>query len=125
MSLKNLLVTFVTSEEARITQRSAMSMGATLSIVLAVAILTIGLTAQSPHAIDVRQCCSGAGGTMYKESHWVDWRLCNPQCMEQRKEERWCCSDPMCGCEAWYWTDEYRVLCTGQPICYGRCEDCI
>ena len=45
MSLKDLLVTFVTSEEASITQRSFFNVGAMLTVVL-VAMVIVGLTSQ-------------------------------------------------------------------------------
>jgi len=126
MSLKNLLVTFVTSEEASITQRSAMSLGATLSIVLAVAVLTIGLTAQNAHAWSVQECCASAGGYMYADYHWVPGDGCNPHCWEEELEVRDCCSVSMCGCTEWQSTGNYRVCCEGAGCgCYGRCDECL
>jgi len=128
MSFKDLLVTFVTSEEASITQRSAMSLGATLSIVLAVAILTIGLMAQSPHAIDVWQCCASAGGSMDLEYRWTWSKDCpqDPHCWEEREQYRYCCSVSMCGCTEWQSTGNYRVCCEGAGCgCYGRCDECL
>lgn len=46
MLLKNLLVTFVTSEEASIAQRSFFHIGAMLTGVVLVAMVIVGLTSQ-------------------------------------------------------------------------------
>jgi len=44
MSLKNLLVTFITSEEASVTHRGVLSMGSTLAVIVGVSMLVLAMT---------------------------------------------------------------------------------
>jgi len=54
MALKDLLVTFVTGEEARVTPGAVLRTGSLLSVVVIAALLTLSLSSTTAYAY---QCC--------------------------------------------------------------------
>ena len=110
MSLKDLLVTFVTSEEASITQRSALRLGSMLTVVMLVAMVMVVMT---PMPAQAETCCilvhgpcceGGECGAWY----YYDCQL-NPSC---QYVERSCFG----GCT------EYYYACAGGDVCYAICN---
>jgi len=111
MSIKDLLVTFVTSEEASITQRSALRLGALLPVVMLVAMAMVAMMPMSVAPV------------------WAGGACC------QEPNGEWGCSGSMCGpvqsVEAcggapcyYQWRDcyedwtEWRYQCPGWQRCY-------
>jgi len=95
MSLKDLLVTFVTSEDASIAQRSFFHIGAMLTVVL-VAMVIVGLTSQPAWA---GSCChAGCCGSTCGD--WSSESVCGGLCI---KYTRSCFT----GC------NEYYFYCNG------------
>ena len=106
MSFKDLLVTFVTSEEASITQRSAFKLGSVLTVVMLVAMVTVAMTPMSVAAGE--DCCPfGCSGSMCGETHSAEL-ICPP--------------DISC---TYFWRDcyggyyEWQIQCPGYVGC--RC----
>jgi len=91
MSIKELLVTFVTSEEASIAQRSFFNVGAVLTVVVLVAMVIVGLTSQPAWAqvcCDVGCCNSTCGDWSYESPVCGGpcvryYRSCFTGCVEQ------------------------------------------
>ena len=104
MSFKNLLVTFVTSEEASITQRLFFNVGAMLTGVVLVAMVIVGLTSQRA---------------------WADNPCCPAGCCGETTCGSWS-SEPDCGGTCTKYTRscftgcvEYYIQCPGDP---SRCS---
>jgi len=104
MSFKNLLVTFVSSEEASITQRSALRLGSVLTVVMLVVMVTVAMTPMSVAAGG--SCCPfGCSGAPCGSPNSVsacppgpcsyDWR----DCYEGWTEWQYQCSGGWTGCE--------------------------
>jgi len=123
MSFKDLLVTFVTSEEASITQRSAMSMGAVLTAIVTVSML-IAIAppafASCPNDWSNQYCgkscgswetydsCPGSPCVIYHR--WCEQKYCH-SCWPN---EEGCCSN---------WVEEFCTGCPGMQ-CQEGCTDC-
>jgi len=107
MSIKELLVTFVTSEDASIARRSAVNMGAMLAIVAAVAVLVTGFSATPAWAEFCPGVCASFG--YYYCGDWYDVQ--SPYCGGGPcvLQYRTCLRDgcPECRCV------EQRVTCSG------------
>jgi len=104
MSFKDLLVTFVTSEEASITQRSFFNVGAVLTVVVLVAMVIVGLTSQPAWA----QVCCGMGCCESTCGDWSSESACGGVCTRYYRscftgcvEEYYMCigeEHPRCDC---------------------------
>lgn len=104
MSWKDLWVTFVTSEEATVTKQGAVSTGAMLAIVVAVAVLVTGFSVTPAWAVYCEDDCGGSCGPWYN----VQSPYCGGPCALQNR-------DCFSGCR------EQRVYCDGG---YSHCTDC-
>jgi len=99
---KDLLVTFVTSEEASIARRSALKLGSMLTVVSLLAMVMVALNAQPAHAdMDCVEDCERD----YTVQCWY-----NPQCFKWL----WTCGE-------WY---EQTYICAGQSETCERPEGC-
>ena len=114
MSFKELLVTFVTSEEASITQRSVLTTGSALLVVM-VAMLSVGFGTQTAKAADPYRCII---------THCY-WENTNPNCGHYVQDcaECWCVGPPgnpyeYWDCDPWYRCWEGDVCCAGES-CQG------
>ena len=119
MLLKNLLVTFVTSVEAQVTRRSAVSMGAVLTAIVTVSML---IAIASPALGSYTRCrisdnCSSwlivdycGGGPCFIEERWCQVMYCLD------------CPPPDDDC---YFTSDpfYRTCCPGMG-CVDDCTNC-
>ena len=90
MSWKDLLVTFVTSEEASIAQRSALRFGSMLTVVMVVAVTL--LMVPEANAVPPAECYFIAEGSC----DWIQMGICygTPSCWYW---EYWC-NSPSQGC---------------------------
>lgn len=113
MSLKDLLVTFVTSEEARVTPGAVLGTGSALSVILIAALLMVTLSPAPGQAAQCCRtgypdcgctfCCSGDCQTNAVRDDcpglmcWMNYRWCNyGECEEQYLT---CYGDcPVCTC---------------------------
>jgi len=103
--VKKLLLEFIFSEDASITQRSFVNVGAMLTGVVLVAMVIVGLTSQPAWA----QVCCGEGCCGSPDcSSWTE-DPCNANCTYK---ERSCRS----GCV------EYYYDCAGGPQCSAACD---
>ena len=106
MSFKDLLVTFVTSEEASITHRSALRLGSVLTVVMLVAMVMVVMTPMPAQA----SCCYAEEGHCCDDP-CGDWSYypCNPNC---EYVQRSCIG----GCIEWYYA------CSGGNSCDEQCN---
>ena len=105
MSLKNLLVTFVTGEEASIAQRSVLSLGSILTVVMLVAMVTVAMAPMSMAAGE--NCCPFGCAN-------------NPNCQPPESAELICPPDISCT-YFWRWCQEgdyeWQIQCPGYVGC--------